>query len=61
MVYVYRVSSSQVSFLKTYFLRLLSRRVARPDAGNPNSIPTFGYRNVLPLNKNVSLFQVGTL
>ncbi|KAM7451541.1 Integrin beta-1 [Porites harrisoni] len=32
-------------------------RVARPDAGNPNSIPTFGYRNVLPLNKNVSLFQ----
>ena len=33
-------------------------RVAHPDPKNPNSIPTFGYRNVLPLNKNASDFQV---
>jgi len=31
--------------------------LATPDSRNPNSIPTFGYRNVLPLNKNASDFQ----
>ena len=33
-------------------------RIANPDPKNPNSIPTFGYRNVLPLSKNSSYFQV---
>ena len=49
---------------KFYGCRLLNfrvclfLRVANPDPTNKNSIPTFGYRNVLPLNKNASNFQV---
>ncbi|PFX28360.1 Integrin beta-1 [Stylophora pistillata] len=31
--------------------------VAAPDPNNVNSTPTFGYHNVLPLNKNTSHFQ----
>lgn len=31
--------------------------VAAPDPNNGNSTPTFGYHNVLPLNKNTSYFQ----
>lgn len=42
----------------SYVCVFIFSRVANPDPKNPNSISTFGYRNVLPLNKNSSDFQV---
>lgn len=53
---------SELVQTKCYLLcvHFIFSRLATPDSRNPNSIPTFGYRNVLPLNKNASDFQVSS-
>ena len=53
---------SELVHTKCYLLcvHCIFSRLATPDSRNPNSIPTFGYRNVLPLNKNASDFQVSS-